>query len=192
MERKSFAEMECPAALALDVIGEWWTMLILRDVMLGMTRFEQFQERLGIARNILTRRLRALVAAGLLERIRYLDRPPRYEYRMSAKGRAFFPVLIALLDCGCRWQDGGVVRVIDRETGQPIDLALVDRNTGREITPASVQLCRSNDDRRSLRSFYAPDPRSPDPGFTDPGSTEAAGSPVEGPHSVIGPSRIEG
>ena len=83
MRRKSFGNMQCPIARSLERVGEWWSILILRDASLGLTRFDEFQESLGIAPNILTRRLKALVEAGLLERRRYSERPPRDEYVLS-------------------------------------------------------------------------------------------------------------
>src|SRR5579885_326821 len=103
MRRKSFASMECPVARTLDVVGEWWSLLILRDALRGRRRFEEFQESLGIARNILSRRLKQLVAAGLLEKRCYSERPRRYEYRLTDKSRDLFPVLTTLMVWGNRW-----------------------------------------------------------------------------------------
>ena len=100
MQHKSFGRMPCPIARSLERVGEWWRMLILRDALHGFTRFDQFQKSLGIAPNMLTRRLNALVEAGLLERRRYSERPPRDEYVPTARGRDFQPVLIALLAWG--------------------------------------------------------------------------------------------
>ena len=100
MQRKSFAEMTCPIARSLEHVGEWWSMLILRDAFGGTTRFDDFQQSLGIAPNMLARRLTALVEAGLLERRRYSERPPRDEYVLTERGRDFKPVLIALVTFG--------------------------------------------------------------------------------------------
>src|ERR1051325_12044963 len=96
MQRKSFYKMPCPIARALDRVGEWWSILILRDALHGFTRFDEFQTSLNIAPNMLTRRLNALIDAGILERRRYSDRPPRDEYVATARGRDFRPVLVAL------------------------------------------------------------------------------------------------
>jgi len=85
MERKSFADMHCSVAQCLEVVGEWWSMLLIRDAFLGVTRFDQFQERLGISRNILNQRLTRLVDEGLIHRVPYSQHPPRYEYRLTAK-----------------------------------------------------------------------------------------------------------
>src|SRR5262245_39078479 len=106
--------MHCPIARSLDHVGDWWHMLIIRDALHGLTRFEQFQKSLRIAPNILTRRLAALVEAGILERRRYNDRPPRNEYVLTQKGLDFRPVLLALLAWGNKhFADDGVrVRVV--------------------------------------------------------------------------------
>src|SRR5687767_5069851 len=103
MRRTSFADMNCSIAQALEVVGEWWTLLILRDVFLGVRRFDDFQKRLGIARNVLADRLDTLVERGILERRPYQDRPPRDEYVLTEKGRDLLPVIHALREWGDRW-----------------------------------------------------------------------------------------
>ncbi|MDD2768611.1 MAG: helix-turn-helix domain-containing protein [Methylococcus sp.] len=134
--------MNCPAARALERVGEWWSILILRDAFHGLSRFDEFQASLGIATNILTRRLKHLTENGLLERCRYNERPPRYEYRLTPQGRDFFPVLAALLAWGNRHltPDGISVQLADRESGRLLEPILVDRNTGKPITPDNVTL----------------------------------------------------
>ncbi len=102
MQRKSFAYMTCPIARSLEHVGEWWSMLILRDAFGGSTRFDEFEQSLGIAPNMLSRRLAALVEAGLLEKRRYNERPPRDEYVLTDRGRDFKPVLVALVAFGKR------------------------------------------------------------------------------------------
>jgi DNA-binding HxlR family transcriptional regulator len=102
MRRKSFAEDVCPVARTLDRVGDPWSMLILRDAGFGLSRFDQFVESLGIAPNMLTRRLESLVEAGLLERRAYSEAPPRHDYVLTAKGRDFQPVLVALKSFGDR------------------------------------------------------------------------------------------
>lgn len=135
MQRKSFDDMQCPIARSLERIGEWWSLLILRDAFAGLTRFDQFQESLPIAPNTLTRRLNALVESGLLVRSRYQERPPRDEYLLTARGRDLRPVLWAILAWGNRHfaPEGVSVMVVDSETGIPADPVLVDRATGREL-----------------------------------------------------------
>jgi DNA-binding HxlR family transcriptional regulator len=100
MQRKSFADMPCPIARSLERVGEWWSMLILRDAFAGVTRFDDFRQSLGIAPNMLARRLAALVDAGMLERRRYSERPPRDEYVLTDRGRDFHPVLVELVAFG--------------------------------------------------------------------------------------------
>lgn len=104
MKRKSFEDMGCPIAQSLELVGEWWTPLILRDtVMVGLTRFEEIQRNLGIAPTVLTTRLNHLVDNGLLERRQYCERPPRYEYIPTESARDFEPVLKALFKWGLKW-----------------------------------------------------------------------------------------
>ena len=111
----------CPIALSLDRVGEGWTILILRDAARGLTRFDQFQKSLGIAPNILSRRLRGLVEAGLLEKSRYSEHPPRDAYLLTERGRDFRPVLWALLAWGNKhfMPKGHAVVLVDDTTGEP-------------------------------------------------------------------------
>jgi DNA-binding HxlR family transcriptional regulator len=135
MRHKSFEGMNCPIALTLDQVGEWWSLLIIRDALHGLTRFDEFQRSLGISPNSLTRRLTELCEAGLLARHRYQDRPPRDEYRLTARGRDLQPVIEAIAGWGRRHvtRGQGGVRLLDSETGRPADPVLVDRNTGQPI-----------------------------------------------------------
>src|SRR6187402_1578971 len=135
MQRKSFGALPCPIARSLERVGEWWSILILRDALHGLTRFDQFQKSLNIAPNMLTRRLNALVEAGLLERCRYSERPPRDEYVLTERGRDFRPVLLAMLAFGNRHfaPEGTSVEIVDAKTGKPADPVLVDRLTGRPL-----------------------------------------------------------
>ena len=107
VKRKSFEDMDCPIAQSLELVGEWWTPLILRDVVLvGLTRFDDIQNDLGIAPNVLTSRLNHLVESGLLERRQYNDRPPRFEYVPTEAAMDFKPVLTALAKWGRKWTTG--------------------------------------------------------------------------------------
>ncbi|MGH9210448.1 MAG: winged helix-turn-helix transcriptional regulator [Acidimicrobiales bacterium] len=103
MRRVSFADMNCSVARSLEVIGEWWTLLIIRDAMLGVTRFDEMQRRLGIARNILAARLDMLVQHGVLERRTYDAARGRSDYVLTDKGRALWPVLVAIRQWGDEW-----------------------------------------------------------------------------------------
>ncbi|WP_299811147.1 helix-turn-helix domain-containing protein [Tardiphaga sp.] len=131
--------MQCPIARSLERVGEWWSILILRDAIRGMTRFDEFQKNLQIAPNILTRRLTALVEAGLLERRLYCEKPPRYEYIITPRGRDFRPILLSLQAWGNKHfaPEGASVMLIDLSTGLPADPILVDRVTGKPITDAT-------------------------------------------------------
>jgi DNA-binding HxlR family transcriptional regulator len=136
MQRKSFGNLQCPIARSLERVGEWWSILILRDAFQGLTRFDQFQKSLEIAPNMLTKRLNALVESGLLERRQYSARPPRHEYVLTALGRDFRPVLWTLLAWGNKHfaPEGKSVVLVDIETGETADPMVVDRKTGRPLT----------------------------------------------------------
>jgi DNA-binding HxlR family transcriptional regulator len=133
MERTNFGNMQCPIARSLERVGEWWSILILRDALHGVSRFDEFQKSLSIAPNMLTRRLSALVESGLLERRRYSDRPARYEYVLTPRGREFRPVLIALLAWGNKHfaTEGPSVLLADRKSGAIAEPVVVDRSSGR-------------------------------------------------------------
>ena len=137
MRRTSFDDMQCPIARGLEHVGEWWSILILRDAFHGLTRFDQFQKSLGIAPNMLTRRLNGLVESGLLERRQYSERPPREEYILTPRGRDFRPVLWAMLAWGNRHfaPEGESVVMINRATGERAEPIVVDRVSGLPMTP---------------------------------------------------------
>jgi DNA-binding HxlR family transcriptional regulator len=141
MQRKNLGTMLCPVARTLERVGEWWSILILRDAFNGLSRFDQFQTSLGIAPNMLTRRLDALIDAGLLERRPYSKRPPRHEYILTPRGRDFWPVLISLLAYGNRHfaKEGLATQLEDSETGKPVDPILVDRASG---TALDIEHCK--------------------------------------------------
>ena len=100
MLHRTYESQNCSMARALEVVGERWTILILRDAFMGVRRFDDFQRNLGVARNVLHTRLARLVDEGLLERRLYHERPPRYEYRLTERGRDAWPVLVTLLKWG--------------------------------------------------------------------------------------------
>jgi DNA-binding HxlR family transcriptional regulator len=103
MRLTSLSEMNCSIARTVDVVGEWWTPLILRDAFRGTRRFDDFQASLGMARGVLTARLRKLTEQGIMERRAYSDHPPRYDYVLTEKGLALFPVIAALMKWGDTW-----------------------------------------------------------------------------------------
>jgi DNA-binding HxlR family transcriptional regulator len=107
MQRTNFGDMTCSIARTLDVIGEPWSPLILRDVYVGLTRFEQMQADLGISRKLLTERLKWLVESGVLERRQYETHPPRDDYVLTAKGTELVDLLMVMVAWGDRWADNG-------------------------------------------------------------------------------------
>ena len=115
---RDYAGQNCSIARSLEVVGERWTLLILRDAFLGVTRFERFQERLGVARNVLAARLKSLVEHGVFETRLYSERPPRSEYVLTAKGRALSPVLLTMAawgDAHVYGDAGGPIRFMHGE-----------------------------------------------------------------------------
>jgi DNA-binding HxlR family transcriptional regulator len=141
MRLTSLAEMNCSIARTLDVVGEWWTLLILRDVFQGIRRFDDLQSDLGLARSVLTARLRRLTEHGVLERKAYQDRPPRYEYHLTEKGSALLPVIIALLKWGDDWAPNpkGPPTVLVHDTcGQAIHPVLTCPHCEGRVEPGNL------------------------------------------------------
>ncbi len=144
MKRTSVAHLNCSVAQALDIVGEWWTLLVLRNIMLGQRRFEALQADLGIARNILSDRLSTLVAHDVVEKVQYRDNPPRFEYRLTRRGADLFPVIVTLMRWGDTWAapDGpplllrhecGSVKppvLVCADCGEPIELGAVRPKAG--------------------------------------------------------------
>ena len=125
MRQTSFAQMACSMARSLELIGDWWTPLIIRDLQLGIDRFDALAENLGISRNLLTTRLAHLVEHGIVERRRYQDHPPRDQYMLTEAGQDLWPVLMALIAWGDRWATP--------EGGPP--LVFRHRRCGHQFTP---------------------------------------------------------
>src|SRR6201997_4716931 len=157
MQRKNFAQLQCPVARSLERVGEWWSILILRDAVYGLKRFDEFQKSLDIAPNMLTRRLNALVKGGMLKRQRYSDKPPRYEYVLTDRGRDFRPVLLALLAWGNKHfaPEGASVLLVDAKTGSAVDPMLVDPATGRPINTRDYALIAGPAAGERTRRRYA-------------------------------------
>lgn len=147
MKRSSLEHFRCSVARTLDLVGEWWTPLILRDLFRGVRRFEDFQSNLGIARNILTDRLRTLESAGIVQRRLYQERPERYEYRLTEKGRDLWPVIVALMAWGDRWAP--------LPEGPPT--VLVHTDCGNEVMPhMTCPACGEALDARAMRMRPGP------------------------------------
>lgn len=144
MRSKSFAGMRCSIAGALELIGDRWGLLVIRDLSLGLSRYEDLRASTGIPAATLAARLRHLEAGGIVERARYQDRPPRDDYHLTPKGRDLWKVSVALREWGDRWDATGygqpTVETVDRETGRPLRLALVDADTGVAVPPGRARL----------------------------------------------------
>lgn len=138
---KNFLEQPCLIARSLALVGDAWSMLILRDAHAGITRFDEFRKSLGIAPTILTRRLADLTGDGLLEKRQYSDRPPRDEYVLTEAGHDFLPVLFAIGAWGRKHRGGGKVNCFfDAETGTEIDPVTIDRATGEPIGTRQISI----------------------------------------------------
>ncbi len=144
MKAKSFRGMRCSVAGALEAIGDRWAILVLRDLALGLSRYDELQASTGIPTTTLASRLKHLEAQGLVERVRYQARPPRDEYRLTGKGRGLWKVTTALREWGDQWDASGYgaapLELVDRDTGRELRLALVDPQTGQAVPPARVRL----------------------------------------------------
>jgi DNA-binding HxlR family transcriptional regulator len=161
------ADAACPMSRALERVGELWSTLILRDAFDGLKRFDQFEKSLGIAPNILTRRLNMLVKEGLLERRQYCQHPPRFEYLLTARGRDYWPVLLTLMAWGIKHfsPDGATMVLVDSTTGAAVDAVLVDAGSGKPINdrehfyvagPAASEGLRQRMARRAAHSDSTP------------------------------------
>ncbi|HQY15457.1 MAG TPA: helix-turn-helix domain-containing protein [Ilumatobacteraceae bacterium] len=152
MKRSSVSHMNCSVARSLDIVGEWWTLLIVRNIMFGQRRFEAIQADLGIARNILSDRLNTLVAHEVVERVKYQEHPERYEYHLTEKGRDLYPVVAALMAWGDKWEspDGPplvmrhtcgeqvAARMVCAACGEPIEFGAVRSKAGPGFRPTVV------------------------------------------------------
>jgi DNA-binding HxlR family transcriptional regulator len=141
----------CPIERGLAVVGDAWSMLILRDIAAGVRRFDALKVNLGIAGNILAKRLKALVDDGVLERRRYSNHPPRDEYVLTQAGRDFLPVIYAIGGWGRRYNGAGAVdMIVDTETGAEIDPLVVDRTGGQPLAGRRVRFVAAKEPRRAL------------------------------------------
>lgn len=156
--------MNCSVARCLDVVGEWWSLLIVRDAFLGVTRFEDFQARLGIARNILTDRLNHLVDHGVLERVAYQQRPLRSEYHLTDKGRDLWLVVTMMRQWGDRWAapDGPPLRIRHNTCGRLVKAVAVCSHCGEPLDADNISAVRGRGavpgdfDRTALADTAAP------------------------------------
>ncbi|QHY95288.1 putative HTH-type transcriptional regulator YybR [Streptomyces sp. S4.7] len=154
MRWNEIGEVDCSVARALSVVGDRWTLLVLRDAFLGVRRFEDFRANTGASRPLLTERLTTLVEHGVLRRVRYQERPERYEYRLTEKGVGLYPVIVSLLAWGDRWMagdDGPPVRLRHEPCGHTMTPELACPDCGETIDPRDV--------RPTLRPEHGAGPR---------------------------------
>jgi len=158
MRRTSYEQMNCSIASALDVVGEPWTLLIVRDAFYGVRRFDDFQENLGIARNVLTARLKKLVEAGVFRKTAYRQRPLRHEYRLTEKGAALFTVIVGLKQWGDRFgaaaRDGKPMDLVDRADDRPLEPVLIDADSGRRLELTNVRAVAGPGADQNTRTFF--------------------------------------
>jgi DNA-binding HxlR family transcriptional regulator len=136
-----YSQQVCSVAATLEVVGDPWTLLILRDAFAGVRRFEQWQERLGVARNVLAARLKTLVGHGVLEKTPYSEHPPRCEYVLTPKGRDLWTVLIAMAAWGDRhvYGSGAPLKYVHRACGRPFSPVLACECCGEPVAPADLK-----------------------------------------------------
>jgi len=142
MKNDLFPSQTCSVARALEIVGEWWTLLIIREAFFGATRFGEFERNLGIAKNVLSHRLSKLVAGGVMERVETPGRGNPRDYRLTEKGRDLFPALVALMQWGDRWAAaaGPPLRLLEQETGEEIAALRVTGARGRPLAPEEVRI----------------------------------------------------
>ena len=143
MKRTSLANQPCSIARTLDVAGEWWSPLILRDVAYGVRRFRELQENLGVSANVLADRLETLLAEGLLETRVYQQRPERHEYHLTAKGLDLVPALLALMAWGDRWAwpgGRGPITVLHEECGEKVSVELRCEHCDSQVASDQVRV----------------------------------------------------
>ncbi|KAF0807335.1 hypothetical protein A6D6_00887 [Alcanivorax xiamenensis] len=140
MTRKRFDDLDCSVACALDQVGDWWSLLVVKEAMLGTRRFVDFQQRLGIAKNILCNRLNRLVDSGVMSKVDAGEHGTRYEYRLTDKGRDLFTVITALRQWSERWNGNrDDLRLVDRVSGHPIRQLHVEGDDGQPLTVRDVR-----------------------------------------------------
>ena len=162
-EKIRLEDRECPLSATLGLVGEWWTLLILHDAFDGYSRFDQFQDNLGISSSLLTSRLKRLVSSGLLDRRQYQTNPPRYEYVLTVLGRSLRPVIVVLAGWGnSRLPPSKRSMVlIDAETGVEAEPVVVDHATGRRLDGPDFIFTAGPAASKPFRDRYAtrPHPR---------------------------------
>lgn len=141
MKRTRFDQHSCAIARTADLVGEWWMPLVLTELLLGRTRFNDLQQQLDINRSVLTARLGRLENEGIIERVRYHDHPPRDEFEVTDKGRALWDVLGAMATYGYEWlfDEPSEMEFYDKRTGQRVRPTVIDGETGEALDVASTR-----------------------------------------------------
>jgi DNA-binding HxlR family transcriptional regulator len=153
VKRTSFEKAECPIARSLDSLGDWWSLLIIRDAFLGIRRFSEFQKNIGLAKNILTVRLRALVERGILKTVPAADGSAYQEYVLTPKGRGVFPVLVALRQWSEEFsgeRDGFHGLLVDRDQGRPVRKLELRAANGRLLGDGDTEVKSKAGRRRRI------------------------------------------
>lgn len=142
MRRTRFDQNQCPVARTTDLLGDWWTPLVLREVLLGNRRFATIQNRLSISRPVLTQRLRRLEDEDVIERRRYSEQPERFDYHLTEKGRALWEIIVVMWQFGDSWlfEDGAEIELIDKRSGDPIKPRVIDETTGQPLDLRSTRV----------------------------------------------------
>ena len=160
MRISEIGQMKCPVARCLSIVGDPWTLLILRELFLGSRRFDEFQGYTGMSPALLSTRLKLLRKEGIVEQVRYRERPPRREYRLTEKGLDLYPVILALSQWGSRWmadEAGPFLRLLHRSCGKTTDPRLVCSECGGPIAPRDMNVevlpVMDDDRRRSWDEF---------------------------------------
>jgi DNA-binding HxlR family transcriptional regulator len=150
-----YSKERCAIAAALEVVGDPWALLIVRDAFWGVRRFEDWRERLGIARNVLASRLKQLVEHGVFEKRRYNERPPRYEYRLTSKGRDLYPVLMTLTAWGDKHAYAGEAptRLVHATCGKELRPRIVCSGCGEPVPPQDIR--REQGGARTVGEIFA-------------------------------------
>lgn len=145
MTRKRFDNLGCSVACALNEVGDWWSLLVIKQAMLGTRRFVDFQNGLGIAKNILCDRLSRLVDNGVMTRVNVGEHGTRYEYRLTDKGRDLFAVVVALRQWSERWNGNkDAMQLVDRSSGAPLAPVVVQNADGEVLTVRDVLFVDEN------------------------------------------------
>lgn len=143
MKRSSFEAMNCSLARSLEIIGEWWTLLIIREAVWGTSRFDEFHHRLGIARNVLATRLERLEEAGVIERKQSAESARVFDYLLTPKGWDLFPAIVAIMQWGDRWihqSEGPPIQFFEHSTGKGIKPIAVQNQLGKALRPDQIDI----------------------------------------------------